>query len=71
MADAAHLSWLQQNLNACLLVLQTANAGDAVIIRQNIYNLRREIDCLLNIINFQLDAHSDRKLMPPPSNLKF
>ena len=68
MTDTAclQLQSLQCQLNANLLALRMANTTDSVIIQQNIANLRREINRLLFIVNFQMDGNVDKHRMPPP-----
>ena len=70
MADIEELWSLQAQLNSNLQSLMTANAANSVMIRQNIANLRRQINRLLYIMNFQMDAVADRRQMPPPPNPK-
>ena len=70
MADITKLPSLQAELNANLMALRTASASKSVVIMDNITNLRRAINHLLFIVNFQLDGKSDRHMMPPPPNSK-
>ena len=65
MADITKLPSLQAELNATLMALRTASASECVVIMDNITNLRKAINRLLFIVNFQLDGKSDRHMMPP------
>ena len=71
MADVRDLPNLQQQqLNINLLALRTATGDEAEAIRDNIANLRRQINRLLFIVNFNMDGNVDKKRMPPPPNPK-
>ena len=70
MADVRNLRTLQNQLDANLIALSTANASNAIAIQENISNLRREIGCLLYIVNFQWDVTAKKNSMPPPPTPK-
>ena len=69
MDEIGQLLFLQSQLENALVALNTATPAQAVIIRQNIANLRRQIRRILHIVNFQVDGKR-RADMPPPPNRK-